>query len=536
MLRGLPLFGFGREDGIRESTLDEGYRIFQPAISTDEDLKYRGILSNSDAQSTSLAQFDVSNIFPDSQQWLMVNGSSVNPVVRRSYLDYSLYVADKVPLVYGMRTFSDNDNNIVYGTHYQRFLFNSAEKDVNYTIQYTDSTLGPNKDSFLLKYLSDLSPYKSTVTDSMPMRNKLFGYVWQYSNDGDHLKNAYSLDSNYTIVQENGTNMPVVRDPFMFKDSGEWHMFYSAYADLYPENDLDTKDKAYDPNETDTSVINEDGRIEDFAGLLEVDAWEENFNKIYYLNTVGTTGEREFNTVPVAEYPNTFDKGTSNYGEISYSMSPSVVNVGDSYRLYYLGWFKGENDDRDPTLGLFCHEINVLGEYSGTPTLVFVFESDTTVYPSNYDGRTSSFTTEDFIWDRYSSANIASYVNVTTDWPTMHPAYSLGFAWATVIKRYDGVYYCFFNKNKSKDSSGTETGNGGTGVLYSTDGLVFREYDKDVTERITDLTDIYWFSPFVYNGKWYASYRDNDDMLFADKNPKVKYALLNWSVIENFEV
>jgi len=523
-------FNFGREDGILESSSEIGQRIFQPSLTNEENTNYRGTLSSSEDQSTPLVQFSTSNLFPDSHQWLMLNGNSVNTTVRRTYLDYSLYVSDKIPEVYGMRVYSDNTNKIVYGTHHQRMLFNSTENTSTYTIQYSNSSLGPNKDSFTLKYLGDSTPYKTIINDSMPMRNKLFGYVWQYSNDGLNIKNSYSIDSDDTIVTENGTNMPIVRDPYMFKSGNNWHMFYSAFIDSYPENEIDTtKDKAYDP----TTATAADGRTEDFAGLLEVDAWENISNRIYYVNTLGTNNEREFNTVPAAEYPTTFDQGTNEKGVIAFSSSPSIVALSSGYRLYYLGWFKG-GTSRTPVLGMFCHEISSLDSVVGEPTLCFVFTSDDTIYPSNYTPRQTSVITEDFIWSRYKSANLSSSITDTTDWSSMHPAYSIGFVWSSVIKRYDDVYYAFFNKNVSRDSSGTITGLGGTGILYSEDGLNFREYDHANDTRINDLTNLYWSAPFANDGKWYLSYRDNNELLFPSKNPKINYALINWTLISPF--
>jgi len=243
-------------------------------------------------------------------------------------------------------------------------------------------------------------------------------------------------------------------------------------------------------------------------------------------------------------FPNTFARGDDTTSQIAFSSSPCIVETGSEFRLYYLGWFKGENEE--PLVGMFCCQFNdftlIDAQQNGITSLCFVFENSG--HPPIYDFRKTSLRSKDFIWLQDYTESRASYYNseALENWPSIdpHPASSLGWTWLSVIRYDDGVYYAFFNKSKTRDILGNVMGGGGTGVLYSLDGLNFYEFDKNNSERISNVKDnngqeIFYAHPFKFENRWHMLYRDFTDPRWGHNwMSKSKYSAFSWNNIQSF--
>ena len=546
-------YNFGRTDGIQNAETTTTKAVREPIITTKlTEKEFFGSFSSSSNQDSPLYTFSVSSEFPDGQKTLIYNVKS-NVTTRKTYNNAHLYISDNVPDIWGMRVLSDSNGNVIYGTHYLRFLYDSADKDEN-SLTYTNGT-GPNGSNMLnpgeiFKYSSDWGAYTSLMNPSSlgyyfsPLqRNKLFGYVWQYSNssnieDGYLLDNAYYSSSRDVIpVVKNTTgDAQVIKDPYMIYKDNMWHLVYIIYdSSNYPS--IVAKD--YNPDDS-NEHISSDGRIEDFGGLLELNGLT-NFNfKIAYTNTEGQIVDRDFLNINKITFENTY-----NGNQISYMASPCLMQTTDGYSLYYLGWLEANTTVEKPIMCMFRHTFSsledyIIGDVNNNTDLCFIFSNEQSEYFSDYFDissiRKSSCQTQDLFWDYFRSDQIEDYVTDTSGWPTTHPAYSLGFAWLSVVKYDDGVYYAFYNKNRLRDFNGDVISgtSGGTGVLYSIDGINFHEFDQ-YENKITDLTNKIYCHPFVYNGRWYISYRDNSDLSWTSNNVgKIKYSAINWRSITNF--
>ena len=519
---------YGRTDGIRASNLSS-LGISQPILTTLSSTDYTGLFSSVDSQNSPINNFSTSNLMPDNQLSLFTTSGVATPITRKSYNNYGLYISDNNPEVWGTRVLSGSSDTVLYGTHCVKFLYNSDE-DLYFKLDYTNND-GPN-DISSLKYLSDWGPYLSNTN----LRSKMFGYLWQYSNNSKYIKNGYELESDNIFIQP-GNNIPLIKDPYMVYSGGYYHLLYVLYNNsIYPESDSNLisdlpKNTDYQSGSSDPSD-GRYGRIEDFVGLLETTPWNNSpVFKIVYTDSVGTSTERSFKSTYV-EFPYQYDNGDF-VQNIYYPSSPNLIIESSEYRNYYLGWFLGPNNET--LCGLFCHVFNSLETLTGTTYLCFVFSDSESSYPSGYRNRISSLKSEDLIWVYFKNSLISNYVNNVTDWPELHPAYSIGFSWLSVVKSDDNVYYAFFNKNTSRNYGNTEESNGGTGILYSFDGLSFFEYDITKTKRISDLTNLYYVHPFKSQGKWFLSYRDSSDLYWSETLEfKVKYKSFIFDMIDNF--
>ena len=546
-------YNFGRTDGIQDSESSVTKSIREPIITTKlKEKEFFGSFSSSSNQNSPLYTFSLSSEFPDGQKNLMYNIKS-NTTTRKTYDNAHLYISDNVPEIWGTRILSDSNGNVIYGTHYLRFLYDSSDKSAN-SLAYTDST-GPNGNNMLnsgeiFKYSSNWGPYNSTMNPSQvgyaysPLqRNKLFGYVWQYSNisnieDGYLLDNIFYSSSRDVVPVVKGTtgDAPIIKDPFMIYRDDMWHLVYVIYdSSNYPSS----VNKDYNADDISEHVV-ADGRVEDFAGLLESNGLN-NFNfKMAYTNTEGQTIDRDFINTQKVIFENTY-----NGNQISYISSPNLLKLTSGYALYYIGWLEASLTVEKPIMCMFRHtfqslEDYLIGDADNNTDLCFIFSNEQSEYFSNYFDissiRKSSCQTQDLFWNSFRSDQISTNVTDTTGWATAHPAYSLGFSWLSVIKYDDGVYYAFYNKNRIRDFNGDLVSgtSGGTGILYSTDGINFYEFDQ-FSNKITDLTNKIYCHPFVYNGRWYISYRDSSDLAWPSNNMgKIKYSAINWRSIQNF--
>ena len=102
-----------------------------------------------------------------------------------------------------------------------------------------------------------------------------------------------------------------------------------------------------------------------------------------------------------------------------------------------------------------------------------------------------------------------------------------------------GIYIGGFAGDSNGDFVGSE-GEGGTAVLYSSDGINFYEYDATENLRIPDVKKIngnpvYYCHSFKYKSKYYMSYRDPEDWIWNINGfSKVKYSAFTWKSVENF--
>ena len=562
-------FNFGRDDVISSAGGSGGTSIRSITLSNSTSKNLVGTFSSSSAQTTPLSEFSVTSPQPSSQRGLFYGDSatSTNYTTRKTYSDASLIIGDKTPGVYAMRMFVNEitDTNILYGTNFLKFLYTETDKG-NYALYHSSASTDPNGSNFSdqMKYSKDWGAYP-TGNHGMLGRSKLFGYVWQYSNNGN-IGDGYDFDmvnaNTDKIIKQSSSYIPIVRDPFMiYEGSGQYGILYTGYVtNNYPEKDGTTISNrlSIDPsiNESyDTSQdplpteIGDWGRVEDFAGLLEVDLWNSvDRHRILYTNTEDQTEERVFNT---SGSPISLTKSCSEVeGDIIYPTCPNYITDGTNKRIYYLGWFRGTGNNK-PTLGLFVANINGFESddfTNATNNLGFVFNN--AGVPATYTPRVTSFRTEDFIWPAYYDSSIAS--NVTSEslvnWPRAtgnfypHPAFSLGLTWLSVIRYDDGIYYAFINKMMTRSSTGVidSAAGGGTAILYSTDGINFYEYDALDISRIPSLlkpsgSPIYYCHPFKFNSRWYTVYSDISDFTWTtNAMAKFKYSAFSWQSISDF--
>lgn len=573
-------FNFGRSQVIQQ--IDASGSSFIKSVLFSDSTKpvLKGIISSSDSQNTPLSEFSEDFPMPGSQQTLFSGESftSTDYTVRQTYINASLAISDKTPEVLGMRFLVNEvvseEVNVVYGTNYVRFLFNENDLN-NYTLDYINPDNDPNGARYVdtsltppkyLKFSKDWGPYieSESVGFWTVARSKLFGFMWQYSNVLS-IENGYTLDmvnaNTDKILIQDGSNIPLVRDPYMFYEgSGKYGVVYVGYgSSTYPEKDgsltdIGPADDLGPPIEKEYKLENPPnfgdwGRVEDFAGLLDIDLWNTvDKHKIYYTNTTGQTESRVFNTTGAISLPKVF--GAENLS-IVYPSCPNYVEDISEKRIYYLGWFLDINNNK-PVMGLFVNRFSEFTSSSfstSTNSLCFVFSNEGG--PSGYKTRTTSFRSEDFIWDNYKESTITDIVTTESliDWPRdggvnyPHPAFSVGFVWLSVIKLTNGIYYAFVNKRSTRDSSGNligSEGDGGTAVLYSSNGIDFYEYDASDTLRIPDIkkTDgnlVYYCHPFEFKSKSYMTYRDPLDWIWnVNRMSKVKYSAFTWQTVSGF--
>jgi len=97
----------------------------------------------------------------------------------------------------------------------------------------------------------------------------------------------------------------------------------------------------------------------------------------------------------------------------------------------------------------------------------------------------------------------------------------------------------FFNKNKMRNSFGiidTPNGTEGIGVLYSTDGIKFYEYDSSNVLKIEDIPNKLWPHVFKSSGQWTMAYSDVNDAVWNQNfMRKTKYITFNWKTLSDFD-
>ena len=575
-------FNFGRDQVILPTESESSSSIEGVLFSDSSKKVLKGTVSSTDSQNSPLSEFSEDFPMPGTQQTLFTGDTetTTNYTVRQTYSNASLAISDKIPEIFGMRMLVNEvvneEVNVIYGTGGVRFLYDSDDL-LNYSLTYSNESNDLNGSRYVntetsppkyLKYSKDWGPYIDS--DSVGFftlgRNRLFGFMWQYSNVSS-IENGYAfdiVDSNTDkILIQNGSNIPLVRDPYMFYEgSGKYGVVYVGYeSSTYPEKDgsLTTVgpsddlgppiEKVYDPVTTPFPDFGDWGRVEDFAGLLDIDLWNTtDRHRIYYTNTTGQTEKRVFNTTGALSVPRVFG---SESRSIIYPSCPNYVEGTSDKRIYYLGWFLDVNNNK-PVMGLFVNRFSDFTSSSfstSTNTLCFVFSDEGG--PSGYKTRPTSFRTEDFIWDSYKESTITNIVDskALVGWPRdgdenyPHPAFSIGFAWLNVTKLSNGKYYAFVNKRSTRDSNGDfvgSEGEGGTAVLYSSDGINFYEYDATENLRIPDVkktngNPVYYCHSFKYKSKYYMSYRDPEDWIWNINGfSKVKYSAFTWKSVENF--
>jgi hypothetical protein len=434
-----------------------------------------------------------------------------------------------------MRVYATNNENIIYGTYYLKFIADTNDEKLYCVSQTSDSA---NYSQYLptgtsYKKLTDWTSYVNSGTytwvDSyVNTRSKLFGYMLSYSNNST-VKSKYAFN-DVSIFKPSGL-IQVVRDPYLVNVSNIWYMAYVSYnSNAYPEQ----KNIAYTGKDAD--FVDAYGITEDFAGLLDIGI-ENDVHRIALAQSSDNT--LSFSSQSFL-FDNTFNGSTLE--TIVYPSSPNLIQESDHYKMYYMGWFS-ENNKFYPCL--FVHQFQYLyaTDNAVPPTgynfdtkstnVGFIF-SDESLNFNFYSNRKCTTSSNDMIWNYYRQDQIASFVKTPADWQAIHPAYGLGFSWVSVVKNDDGVYYAFFNKNMVRDNLGSIVGNEGIGILYSFNGIDFFEYDYSGTVKESDIVGKIYPHVFKVNGQWYLAYTDTADRTWLNGTRKTKYIAFNWQVFENF--
>ena len=466
---------------------------------------------------------------PASQLNILIN-SDKTPYskTRQIYSNKSLFVSDKISNITGIRLSASSDQNVLYGTHYIAFIPSIANWTTDYLISTTDllkSYLnGQGQTDSAYKFLNDAQDPSGARTNKI-YRSFLFGNMWQYSNLTD-FKSTLSLEQD-TVFSISGTNSPIVKDPYLYRNGDLWYLAYAGYSGNYPDRQDNILNVTFPVAGTDIDQENYN-RVEEFAGLLEVTAADPlnfGYNQIIsYANNSSNVGQRSF--VNQFALPNIFNNGND---EIAYSCSPNIIQAASNdYRIYYLGWFNGKApgtaDNPNPILGLFCYQFTSFDTISsGTTTLSFAFTNTSSECPETYlslGTRKSSNENFNFIELALRQMNSSD-----STWPKINPAYCLPWLWCSVAKHDNGVYYAFFNviNQTTQSTFSTATDSISTGILFSTNGLDFFEYNpSDDSQKIDNIPGIYFVHPFKFSGEWYMSYRDSI-------TGRVSWTRFNWT-------
>lgn len=506
---------FGRTEGIRSSTLASGQSIYGASLITSGESTLFGSISGIPA-----IMGDGSNpIFPNNYRELMASTDGTpNATTRKSYSDRHIFVSDMKSITSGIRVYQGTDISIAYGSHYLRFIYDSADYIEGGTILPGSYVNGAGPSDTDYKYLND--PNDPSIGRTKYFRNYLFGPMIQYSNSSDFM-NSYDMEDD-TLHYAKSTDevIPLIKDPYLYTEQSTWYLFYSVFSSSYPQTS---------PLIAFSSATDLDSRTEEFAGLINQNTSYPGSQvasgfpqKINFASNYSNPGERKFTRI--TSLPVIFDSNFQN--KIAFSSSPCLVkNTSGQYRLYYLGWYDGKKDTVSPTpiLGMFCHsfsELTLTSIDSGSTNLCFAFANNSAEWYG--DSRDSSFSSSDFMPSDCLSMNA-----IDSSWPTLHAVYSLPYMGLTVVQYDDGVYYAFFNYLRTPSDSNT-IDNPGTGILFSTDGITFYEYAPGSTVySISKLPGVFWANPFKHtignSNYWYMVYKN------ANAGYQFQYSRFNWS-------
>ena len=521
-------FNFGRDEGIilsasQSSNLKEVSFIKSNLNNKD----FTGKISSTESQNNPVQHYDVNNTFPlEFNEPLSVVSTGPYVQSRQTYSNAFLKISDNTLWSGGFRIFKDQDTHIFYGSSYIRFIKDSNEENVLYIgNQYNVNSEDILSEENEYKYISDWDMYSDIDSDKY-MRNKLFGYITQYINNSNNIKNQYVYDIDTQIFQPDGVQ--VVRDPFLYKENNLWNLVYISYDDnAYPERNLSSNtyeypiEKEYNV-EDDSNFVYRDGRVEDFAGLLEQNTYSSDRHRLYLTNG----SSRNFSNG--IKINNLYNNGNTNQN-IIHPSSPNLIKTDSGYRIYYIGWFLGKNGEN--IIGIFAHDFSFLDtdlynqDSNKNTYLCFCFTDNYNSLPDNYNYRKCSSENKDFIWNHFNDKE--NHIEDSNLLDAIHPSYALGFTWLKIIKN-DNIYYAFYNRNNPKDQDGNIISDKGTGILYSENGIDFYEYNQDENKILSNIKNKIYVDINKINNIWYMSYCDTSDEFWNNKTRKFKYNAFIW--------
>ncbi len=441
-------FNYGRIEGIRLSSNSTIKTIYNPISSSID----TGTLNN--------IPYSVS-AFPPSGSYLpnvhIQSFFTNNQLPRGTYSDRNLFVDEKNINIAGLRIIKDSDKNIIYGTHFLKFMgsrfmedFTTPSNDyVNESLNPSSGQNGTGANDPNYKFLTDSEA--DTIANRpnfiKRQRSYFFGHAWQYSSsETDFRKGNFSFEGDVntnTIITSSADNFAdnsiigsstkekakIVMKPFLYQESSKFYLFYSSSVVNYPEDPvvglggiggLNTYKDSLD--QTDPVAILSEETV-GLSKLNNLSDWAGNF-RIHFATAINSNKREDFIFNGNSAIPNNFSGD-----RIWFMHSPNLIklsgDITNPYRLYFLGYL---SSDTSKKLKVFCYQFaNIQDPSGGVMSLCFTF-----------DGISSSLNSHNFT--PYSLNDIRDNGISNLTWPE-DPYYAIGTNWLSVVEFDDGNVY-----------------------------------------------------------------------------------------------